>query len=110
MDQAKALGIGLLSANYLGDYDLLVIGGGVCDLAADVRDLYRATAEIAYREHALDGFRNLDRFEFSVWESTASSRNESPEKVASLPLSPSNNVARWPPGPTKATVRFSANG
>jgi predicted NBD/HSP70 family sugar kinase len=56
----------LLSANYLGDYDLLVIGGGVCDLAPEVREQYRTTAEQAYREFALDGFRNLDRFEFSV--------------------------------------------
>jgi predicted NBD/HSP70 family sugar kinase len=65
-DQARALGIGLLSVNYLGDYDLLVIGGGVCDLATEAREQYRATAEQAYREFALDGFRNLDRFEFSV--------------------------------------------
>ncbi|MCA9122562.1 MAG: ROK family protein [Planctomycetaceae bacterium] len=65
-DQARALGIGLLSANYLGDYDILVIGGGVCDLSPEVREQYRTTAEAAYREFALDGFRNLDRFEFSV--------------------------------------------
>ncbi len=65
-DQAKALGIGLLAVNYLGDYDLLVIGGGVCDLAPDVRDRYRKCAEDSYREYALDGFRNLDRFEFSA--------------------------------------------
>jgi len=65
-DQARALGIGLLSVNYLGDYDLLVIGGGVCDLATETREQYRATAEQAYCEFALDGFRNLDRFEFSV--------------------------------------------
>ncbi|MBI2479789.1 MAG: ROK family protein [Planctomycetia bacterium] len=65
-DQARALGIGLLSANYLGDYDLLVIGGGVCDLAPEIREQYRTTAEQAYREFALDGFRNLERFEFSV--------------------------------------------
>lgn len=65
-DQARALGIGLLSANYLGDYDLLVIGGGVCDLSREVREQYRTTAEQAYREFALDGFRNLERFEFSV--------------------------------------------
>ena len=31
-DQARALGIGLLSLDYVGNYDLLVIGGGVCDL------------------------------------------------------------------------------
>lgn len=65
-DQARAIGIGLLSLNYVGDYDLLVIGGGVCDLVPEVRERYRTTAEQAYREFALDGFRNLDRFEFSV--------------------------------------------
>lgn len=65
-DQAKALGIALLDINYLGDYDLIVIGGGVCDLATDVRDRYRQLAEQSYREHALDGFRNLEGFEFSA--------------------------------------------
>ncbi len=65
-DQARALGITLLSVNYLGDYDRLVIGGGVCDLSTTVRDRYRRLAEEEYRRHALDGFRNLDRFEFSV--------------------------------------------
>ncbi len=65
-DQARALGIGLLCANYLGDFDMMVIGGGVCDLAPVVRDQYRTTAEDAYREFALDGFRNVDRFEFSL--------------------------------------------
>ena len=66
-DQARALGIGLLGVNYVGDHDLLVIGGGVCDLVADVRDQYRATAEHAYHEFALDGFRkNFKEFEFSV--------------------------------------------
>lgn len=70
-DQARALGLAMLSVNYLGDYDRLVIGGGVCDLASDVRDRYRLTAEESYREHALDGFRNLDRMEFSVCGDTA---------------------------------------
>jgi predicted NBD/HSP70 family sugar kinase len=64
-DQARALGIALLCANYLGDYDRIVIGGGVCDLAPELRERYRQIAEIAYREHALDGFRDLDRLEFS---------------------------------------------
>jgi len=45
---------------------LLVVGGGVCDLAPAVREQYRLTAEQAYREFALDGFRNLDRIEFSA--------------------------------------------
>lgn len=65
-DQARALGIGLLGANYLGDYDLIVIGGGVCDMTHELRERYRTTAEQAYRELALDGFRNLDRIEFSI--------------------------------------------
>jgi predicted NBD/HSP70 family sugar kinase len=65
-DQARALGITLLSVNYLGDYDRLVIGGGVTELAAIVRERYRRLAEEEYRKHALDGFRNLDRLEFSV--------------------------------------------
>ncbi|MEM9187208.1 MAG: ROK family protein, partial [Planctomycetota bacterium] len=65
-DQARALGLALLSTNYLGDYDRLVIGGGVCDLAPPVRERYRQTAEASYHEHALEGFRNLDRLEFSV--------------------------------------------
>ena len=65
-DQARALGIAMLSTNYLGDYDLLVIGGGVCDLAPPVRDRYQRIAEDEYRKHALDGFRNLQRLEFSV--------------------------------------------
>ena len=65
-DQAKALGITLLNVNYLGDYDRLVIGGGVCALSTPVRERYRRLAEEEYRRHALDGFRNLDRLEFSV--------------------------------------------
>ena len=65
-DQARALGIALLSVNYLGDYDRLVIGGGVADLAPTLKERYRRIAEEEYRKHALDGFRNLDRLEFSV--------------------------------------------
>lgn len=65
-DQARALGVAFLTVNYLGDYDRLVIGGGVCDLAPEVRERYRQTAEASYHRHALDGFRNLDRLEFSV--------------------------------------------
>ncbi len=65
-DQARALGIGLLSVNYLGDYDLLVIGGGVCDLSPNLRERYRIGVEQAYREYSLDGFRDLDRVEYSV--------------------------------------------
>jgi predicted NBD/HSP70 family sugar kinase len=65
-DQAKALGIGLLSINYLGDFDLVVIGGGVCDLSESVRERYRKAAEDAYRTYCLDGFKNLAQFEFSA--------------------------------------------
>ncbi len=65
-DQARALGITLLDVNYLGDYDRLVIGGGVCDLAPHVRERYRQNAEAAYRQYALSGFANLDRLEFSL--------------------------------------------
>ncbi len=65
-DQARALGITLLNVNYLGDYDLLVIGGGVCDLAPAVRERYRKAAEAGYLEFAHAGFQNLDGFEFSV--------------------------------------------
>jgi predicted NBD/HSP70 family sugar kinase len=65
-DQARALGITFLSVNYLGDFDRLVIGGGVCDLAPTVRERYRELAEAEYKKHALSGFRNLDRLEFSV--------------------------------------------
>ncbi len=65
-DQAKALGIGLLSINYLGDYDLVVIGGGVCDLSETVRTRYRQKAEEAYRQYCLDGFKNLTQFQFSA--------------------------------------------
>ncbi|WP_167546748.1 ROK family protein [Stieleria maiorica] len=64
-DQARALGITLLDLNYIGDFDLLIIGGGVCDLSADVKARYKRIAEEAYHEHALDGFRNLDCLEFS---------------------------------------------
>ena len=43
-----------------------VIGGGVCDLVPAVREQYLKTAEQAYHEFALDGFKNIGRFEFSV--------------------------------------------
>ena len=65
-DQARALGITLLDLNYLGDYDLLIVGGGVCDLSPHVKQQYLETAAAAYREFALDGFRDLDCLEFSV--------------------------------------------
>lgn len=71
-DQARAIGIALLQINYLGDYDLLVIGGGVCDLAPEPRQRYLQIAQAAYLEHALDGFRNLEGFAFSICGDQAS--------------------------------------
>lgn len=71
-DQARALGITLLNVNYLGDFDRLVIGGGVCDLTPELRDRYRDHAEQAYYAHALDGFRNLEGFQFSICGDDAS--------------------------------------
>jgi predicted NBD/HSP70 family sugar kinase len=65
-DQARALGIALLNVNYLGDYDLLVIGGGVCDLAPAMRDRYMRGVLDSYRQHALDGFRQDVAIEFSI--------------------------------------------
>lgn len=65
-DQANALGITLLMLNYIGDYDLLVVGGGVCDLSADLRKRYLEVAQQAYIEHALDGFRDGVDISFSV--------------------------------------------
>ncbi len=65
-DQASALGLTLLNANYLGDFHLLVIGGGVCDLTPELRERYRRCVEEAYRAHALEGFQNLAPLEFSV--------------------------------------------
>jgi predicted NBD/HSP70 family sugar kinase len=64
-DQARALGIALLSINYVGDYDLLVIGGGVCDLSAHVRERYRSIVASTYERYALDGFKTDVCFEFS---------------------------------------------
>lgn len=65
-DQALALGITLLNVNYLGDYDLLVIGGGVCDLSPATRERYRRGTIESYRRHALEGFQNVVDIEFSV--------------------------------------------
>lgn len=66
LDQAHALGITLLNADYLGDYDLIVIGGGICELAAKVRDRYLHKAEESYRQYALDAFKDRGPIEFSV--------------------------------------------
>ncbi len=64
-DQAKALGVALLCIQYIGDYDVLVIGGGVCDLSTQVRSQYLTTAKQSFYDRALDGFRSFDRIEFS---------------------------------------------
>lgn len=64
-DQAKALGIALLMIQYMGDFDVLVIGGGVCDLAADVKSRYLEIAKQAYHDHALDGFRSFSEITYS---------------------------------------------
>ncbi len=71
-DQAKALGITLLMINYIGDYDRLVIGGGICEMADEVRGRYLANVERAYYDHALDGFRTTASFSFSVCRDSAS--------------------------------------
>ena len=65
-DQARALGITLLTIQYLGDYDRLVIGGGVCDMSARMRDRYLDGVCRAYHDHALDGFRNFTEISFAV--------------------------------------------
>ena len=65
-DQARALGMALLSVNYLGDYDRLIIGGGVCDLAPDVKERYCDVSSSRTSEHALDGFRDQGIIEFSI--------------------------------------------
>lgn len=66
LDQAHALGITLLNADYLGDYDLLIIGGGICGLSDSLREQYRLKVEESYRKYALDAFKNVGRIEFSV--------------------------------------------
>jgi glucokinase len=71
-DQAKALGIVMLMVNYIGDYDLLVIGGGVCDMSDAIRERYLKIAEQSYYDHALNGFRNLEGLAFSICGDEAS--------------------------------------
>ncbi|TWU60041.1 Glucokinase [Rubripirellula tenax] len=71
-DQAKALGITILMANYLGDFDRMVIGGGVCDLSPALRDRYLSLVRESYFENALDGFRDFDQISFSVCGDQAS--------------------------------------
>lgn len=71
-DQAKALGIALLMIQYIGDYDLLVIGGGVCDLSDGLRERYLRIAKESYHDHSLDGFRDFEAIEFSRCRDQAS--------------------------------------
>lgn len=71
-DQAKALGLALLSIQYIGDFDLLVIGGGICDLAEPIRQEYLAKVQSTFRDHALDGFRDFDQISFSCCGDQAS--------------------------------------
>ncbi|QDT05551.1 Glucokinase [Rubripirellula lacrimiformis] len=71
-DQARALGITMLMVNYLGDFDRLVIGGGVCDMIDPLKQRYLELVQTEYYDNALDGFRNFDQFSFSVCGDQAS--------------------------------------
>ena len=71
-DQAKALGMVLLMVNYIGDYDLLIIGGGITEMVPTMRQRYLENAMAAYHEHALDGFRGLCKIDFSICGDSAS--------------------------------------
>lgn len=71
-DQANALGMVMLMVNYVGDYDLLVIGGGICDMATKTRNRYLEIVNQSYDVHALDGFRGLCPITYSVCGDTAS--------------------------------------
>jgi len=71
-DQARALGMVMLMVNYMGDYDRLVVGGGVCDMAPAVRERYLRVAEASYHEHALDGFRDYPGLAYSICGDQAS--------------------------------------
>lgn len=71
-DQAKALGIVLLMVNYVGDYDLLTIGGGVTEMEPQIRQRYLQNAMASYHAHALDGFRSLCTIDFSICGDAAS--------------------------------------
>jgi predicted NBD/HSP70 family sugar kinase len=71
-DQARALGFTLLTINYIGDYDLLVVGGGICDISPELRERYLSVAKQTYNEHALDGFRGSANLAFSLCGDQAS--------------------------------------
>lgn len=71
-DQARALGLVALSVDYIGDHDLLIIGGGVCDMPAELRARYRQLVIDSYQQHALEGFREAVPIEFSICGDNAS--------------------------------------
>lgn len=71
-DQARALGVCLLNVNYLGDYDLMVIAGGISDMAQAMRQRYLENVKSSYRQYALDGFRDRDQIDFTVCGDNAS--------------------------------------
>ncbi|TWT50374.1 Fructokinase [Rubripirellula amarantea] len=71
-DQAKALGLVMLTINYMGDYDCLVIGGGVCEMSRGMRARYLDLVRESYEKHALDGFRKYEHIGFSVCGDNAS--------------------------------------
>jgi glucokinase len=71
-DQARALGMVMLMVNYIGDYDRLVVGGGVCDMSPPLRARYLKIAEAAYHEHSLDGFRDYPGLAYSICGDQAS--------------------------------------
>jgi glucokinase len=70
-DQARALGVALLSVCYVGDFDLIVVGGGVCDLSSGMRETYMRHVKKSFYDNALDGFRSFEAIEFSVCGDTA---------------------------------------
>jgi len=71
-DQANALGMVLLMVNYVGDYDLLIIGGGICEMVPDMLARYLRNVKASYESHALDGFRGLCGIDFSTCGDSAS--------------------------------------
>ncbi len=71
-DQARALGMVLLMVNYIGDHDMQVIGGGICEMTPALRTRYLDLARKSYHDHALDGFRDHYQIEYSICGDNAS--------------------------------------
>lgn len=71
-DQATALGVALLCLQNIGDYDELVIGGGVCDMSVDMKRRYLKIVKEAFHQRALNGFRDFDAIGFSCCGDQAS--------------------------------------